>query len=157
MLNGVQTCSTTRWEVINAALYQGIAGYKEYANDNFRNFENKVKSLDRTESLWNQYLTWISYYLQDIYLLIRKQNFTSLLVNNEGEVITNFEGYNFAQQDFVELNGFRREGIYENKFIAKPSELYQAMKTEIESLRSPRVEVSANIIGILQAMDTRVD
>lgn len=31
------------------------------------------------------------------------------------------------------------------------------MKKEIESLRSPRVQVSANIIGILQAMDTRVD
>jgi hypothetical protein len=31
------------------------------------------------------------------------------------------------------------------------------MKAEIVTLRQPRVEVSANIIGILQAMDARED
>lgn len=89
--------------------------------------------------------------------MIRKQNFTDLLVDTQGNPITNFTGYDFEEEDFIELNGFRREGLYQNRFITKPSELYLQIKQEIESVRQPRVEVSANIIGILQAMDTRVD
>ena len=137
--------------------YQGISGYKAYSEKNLRQFENKVNALKKVESLWNQYIIWIQYYLQDLYILIRKENFTDLFVDNSGNPLTNFQGYDFAEEDFIELNGFRREGLYENKFITKPSELFLEMKKEIESLRQPRVEVSANIIGILQAMDTRVD
>jgi hypothetical protein len=53
------------------------------------------------------------------------------------------------------LNGFRREGLYDNKFITKASELFFAMKEEINSLKQPRVEVSANIIGLLQTTEAR--
>jgi hypothetical protein len=90
--------------------------------------------------------------LQDIYKDIQKQNLSIWLGTDEY-----FKQFDFTEADFKELNGFRREGIYENKFITRPSELFKQMKAEIVTLRQPRVEVSANIIGILQAMDARED
>jgi hypothetical protein len=82
---------------------------------------------------------------------LQKDQFAALFNNND------LSAFNFDENDFKELNGFRREGLYDNKFIAKASDLFLAMKEEIDSLKQPRVEVSANIIGILQTTEAKAE
>jgi hypothetical protein len=94
---------------------------------------------------------FINNLLQQIYTSIKKDQFVALFNNSD------LSSYNFTVDNFNELNGFRREGVYENKFITKASDLFLAMKEEINSLKQPRVEVSANIIGILQTTEARTE
>ena len=89
--------------------------------------------------------------LKGIYQAIEKDQYVTLIRP------TGLEAYNFTADDFKELKGFRREGLYDNKFIVKASDLYKEMKKEIESLRQPRIEISADIIGLLQAVEARVE
>jgi hypothetical protein len=89
--------------------------------------------------------------LAQFYVAIEKDKFTALFNNPD------LTSYNFTQANLQELNGFRREGLYENKFITKASTLFVEMKNEINSLKQPRVEVSANVIGILQASEARAE
>lgn len=65
--------------------------------------------------------------------------------------------YNFTSADLTELQAFRREGVYENRFITKPSELFLEMQKEIVSKRIPRVEIRADIIGLLQTTEARTE
>ena len=63
--------------------------------------------------------------------------------------------YNFTSADLTELQAFRREGLYENRFITKPSELFLEMQKDIIPKRIPRVEIKADIIGLLQTTEAR--
>lgn len=89
--------------------------------------------------------------LEGIYQSIEKDKYATLIR------ASGLEAYNFTTEDFEELKGFRREGLYDNKFIVKASELYKEMKKEIESVRQPRIEINADIVGLLQAVEARVE
>jgi hypothetical protein len=47
--------------------------------------------------------------------------------------------------------------LYENRFISKPSELFLEMQKDIVSRRIPRVEITADIIGLLQTTEARTE
>jgi hypothetical protein len=129
--------------------YSGIEGYEDYVNAKNTKINSELNSINDSLSDLQEDFDFINDFLQTVYLSIRKNNFVALF-NNE-----DLDSYNFTTEDFEELAGFRREGVYENKFIVKASDLFKAMKQEIDAVKQPRVEVSANIIGLLQALEAR--
>lgn len=129
--------------------YSGTTGYENYVKAKQAKVDTEINSIEIVLNQLQKDFDSINALLQTFYIAIKKQNFIGLFNN------TDLTSYNFNTQDFQELAGFRREGVYENKFIAKASDLFQAMKEEINALKQPRVEVSANIIGLLQTTETR--
>lgn len=106
--------------------------------------QNAIGTLERD-------FAFINAMLQGIYQALKKNTYTSLIR------ATGLTAYNFNADDFKELKGFRREGLYENKFITKASDLYKEMQNEIASVRQPRIELNIDIVGLLQAVEARVE
>lgn len=132
--------------------YSGIAGYENYILAKKAKLDAELATLESELNTLQGHFNFINLILADLYADIKKDTF-----NNLPGLNANFDAYVFTADDFVELNGFRREGIYENKFITKASDLYLQMKQEIVAYRQPRVEVTADIIGLLQANEARVE
>lgn len=130
--------------------YSGVQGYIDYITAKKNKLDAQVAAVNTSLATLQEDFDFINGILQQLYTGMKKDNYNTLLNSN-------FDNYLFEEQDFVELNGFRREGIYENKFIAKSSELYLQLKEEIVSYRQPRVEVTADIVGLLQTADARAE
>jgi hypothetical protein len=131
--------------------YSGISGYRDYITAKLDLVEGRINQLTNEIGTNERDFAFINAMLQDIYVSIQKSNFVGLIRS------TGLSAYNFTTEDFEELSSFRREGVYNNKFITKASDLYQAIKTDIEAYREPRIEMTADVIGILQAADARVE
>jgi hypothetical protein len=130
--------------------YSGVQGYADYITAKKAKLDAEINSVNNSLATLQEDFDFINGILQQLYAGMKKDNFNTLLNSN-------FNNYVFETEDFNELNGFRREGIYENKFIAKASELYLQLKEEIVSYRQPRVEVTADIIGILQTAEAKAE
>jgi hypothetical protein len=133
------------------ANYSGISGYRDYMTAKKTVLDTQIAAIENAIGVLERDFAFINKMLQDVYASIRKDAYVGLIR------ASGLEAYNFDTEDFEELKGFRREGIYENKFITKPSVLYQEMKKEIEAVRQPRIEMTADIIGLLQAVEARVE
>lgn len=123
-------------------------GYIDYIEAKKVKLDIEVAAVNTSLATLQEDFDFINGILQQLYTGMKKDNYNTLLN-------ANFDNYLFETEDFVELSGFRREGIYENKFITKASELYLQLKEEIVDYRQPRVEVSADMIGLLQTIDAR--
>lgn len=132
----------------DSVAYTGVAGYINYIEAKKVKLDAEVASINSSLATLQEDFDFINGVLQQLYAGIKKDNYNTLLNSN-------FDNYVFEEEDFVELGGFRREGIYENKFITKASDLYLQLKEEIIEYRQPRVEVSADMIGLLQTVDAR--
>lgn len=132
--------------------YSGITGYNNYILAKKAKLDAEIAAVDSSLDTLQEHFDFINLILQDLYSKIKKDTFNTLPGLN-----SSFNGSVFTADDFTELNGFRREGIYENKFITRASDLYLQLKEEIVSYRQPRVEVTADIIGLLQANEARVE
>lgn len=130
--------------------YSGISGYTSYIQAKKSFVDSRISSITTDIGTNERNQAFITAILQSLYVSIQKTNYTGL-------IRTGLTAYNFTTADLEELNSFRREGIYNNKFITKTSSLYQEMKKEIEAYRQPRIEMTADIIGLLQATDARVE
>lgn len=130
--------------------YSGVQGYIDYITAKKAKLDAEITSVNNSLATLQEDFDFINGILQQLYAGLKKDNFNTLLNSN-------FDNYVFETEDFNELNGFRREGIYENKFIAKASELYLQLKEEIVAYRQPRVEVTADIIGILQTAEAKAE
>ena len=136
---------------ISPTTYSGIQGYIDYTQAKQAVLTTQLNAIKNQIGVLERDFAFINKMLEGIYQSIEKDKYAPL-INSSG-----LESYNFVTTDFEELKGFRREGLYDNKFIVKASDLYKAMKKEIESVRQPRIEISADIVGLLQAVEARVE
>jgi hypothetical protein len=135
----------------SATPYSGISGYKDYITAKKTVLDAQLTAIENAIGVLERDFAFINKMLQAVYASIKKDVYAGLIR------ASGLEAYNFGAEDFEELKGFRREGVYENKFITKPSVLYQEMKKEIEAFLQPRIEMTADIIGLLQAVEARVE
>jgi hypothetical protein len=129
--------------------YSGQLGYENYLTVKYEDsaiaFENKKTEI----AVLNNALLQIQNRFEIDWADIDKTKFSTAILS------PNLSRYNFTSADLEELQAFRREGVYANRFITKTSDLFLEMQKEIISRRIPRVEIRADIIGLLQTTEAR--
>jgi hypothetical protein len=93
--------------------------------------------------------------LVGLWAQIKKDDYVDYL-NKQGSVNIS-TAYNFIGANFEELNSFRREGIFQNKFITKQTDLLVAMKEDLLARNEPVVTCTMSTVGILQTTDAQAD
>jgi hypothetical protein len=131
--------------------YSGPLGYENYLTAKYEDILAAFDSKKNEITVLNNALLQIQNRFQIDWADIDKTTFATAILS------PNLNRYNFTTADLTELQAFRREGVYENRFITKPSELFLEMQKEIISKRIPHVEITADIIGLLQTTEARTE